>query len=138
MKFRVGACALLVCLAGCTAEAPDTKFGDKRGAASVSPRTAQQLPALGREAAQSVANAPDRGELVNYKNKGAASKREGAYTWYPVAISEAHALKAVVTGVMSVPSPDGSQVKVRYERHVEHPDGNWTWIGRVIGGDQKQ
>lgn len=140
MKFRVGACALLVCLAGCTAEAPDTKFGDQKGAASANARTAQRLPSvqLGRQASQSVANAPDRGELISYKNKGAAIKREGAYTWYPVAISEAHALKAVVDGVMSIPSPDGSQVKVRYERHVEHPDGNWTWIGRVIGGDQKQ
>ncbi|KAF1706178.1 reprolysin-like metallopeptidase [Pseudoxanthomonas sacheonensis] len=140
MKFRVGACALLVCLAGCTAEAPDTKFGDQRGAASAAARTAQRLPSVqtGRQASRSVANAPDRGELISYKNKGAAIKREGAYTWYPVAISEAHALKAVVDGVMSIPSPDGSQVKVRYERHVEHPDGNWTWIGRVIGGDQKQ
>ena len=140
MKFRVGACALLVCLAGCTAEAPDTKFGDQRGAASANARTAQRLPLVqaGRQASQSVANAPDRGELISYKNKGAAIKREGAYTWYPVAISEAHALKAVVEGVMSIPSPDGSQVKVRYERHIEHPDGNWTWIGRVIGGDQKQ
>jgi len=140
MKFRVGACALLVCLAGCTAETPDTKFGDQKGAASANARTAQRLPSIqaGRQASRSVANAPDRGELISYKNKGAAIKREGAYTWYPVAISEAHALKAVVDGVMSIPSPDGSQVKVRYERHVEHPDGNWTWIGRVIGGDQKQ
>lgn len=140
MKFRVGACALLVCLAGCTAETPDTKFGDQRGAASASSRTVQRLPSVqaGRQASQSVANAPDRGELISYKNKGAAIKREGAYTWYPVAISEAHALKAVVDGVMTIPSPDGSQVKVRYERHVEHPDGNWTWIGRVIGGDQNQ
>lgn len=140
MKFRVGACALLVCLAGCSADAPDTKFGEQRGAASATSRTAQRLPSVqaGRESAQSVANAPDRGQLISYKNKGAAIKREGAYTWYPVAISEAHALKAVVDGVMSIPSPDGSQVKVRYERHVESPDGNWTWIGRVIGGDQKQ
>ncbi len=140
MKFRVGACALLVCLAGCTAEAPDTKFGNQRGTASTNSRTAQRLPLVqvGRQASQSVANAPDRGELISYKNKGAAIKREGAYTWYPVAISEAHALKAVVDGVMSIPSPDGSQVKVRYERHVESPDGNWTWIGRVIGGDQEQ
>jgi peptidyl-Asp metalloendopeptidase len=140
MKFRVGACALLVCLAGCTAEAPDTKFGDQRGAASTNAGTAQRLSSVqaGRQASQSVANAPDRGELISYKNKGIAIKREGAYTWYPVAISEAHALKAVVDGVMSIPSPDGSQVKVRYERHVEHPDGNWTWIGRVIGGDQQQ
>ena len=139
MKFRVGACALLVCLTGCTAEAPGTKFGDQRGAASANTRTVQ-FPSVeaGRQGPQSIANAPDLGELISYKRKSSAVKHEGAYTWYPVAVSEAHALKAVVSGVMSIPSPDGSEVKVRYDRHVEHPDGNWTWIGRVIGGDQKQ
>lgn len=139
MNFRVGACALLVCLAGCSAEAPDARLGAQTG------KAATQLPGqklrtvhLDRSASQSIANAPDRGKLIEYKNKGAAFKREGAYTWYPVAISEAHALKAVVTGEMTIPSPDGSQVKLKYERHEEQADGNWTWIGRVIGGDQKQ
>ena len=140
MKVRVGACALLVCLAGCTAQEPNARFGDKRGAVSTDTRTARALPSVAtqRKAAVSVADAPDRGELFNYKNKATPAKQEGAYTWYPVAISEAHALRSVVDGVLSVPSPDGSDVKVRYERHIEHADGNWTWIGRVVGGDQKQ
>ena len=139
MNFKVGACALLVCLAGCSAEAPDTKIGADVGKSGLQ-RHGQKLPTvqLDRSPAQSIANAPDRGELIEYKNKGAATKHEGAYTWYPVAISEAHALKAVVTGEMTVPAPDGSQVKLKYERHEEQPDGNWTWIGRVVGGDQKQ
>jgi hypothetical protein len=93
---------------------------------------------LARTSADSIANAPDLGALVSYRNKNVASKQEGAYTWYPIAISEEHALRAVATGEMVVPSPDGSQVKLRYERHVEHADGNWTWIGRVEGGDQMQ
>lgn len=139
MKFWVGACALLVGLAGCSGKGPNTDFAELRGAAATK-SAAGQLPKLqlGRTAAQSVANAPDRGALVSYQNKGAPTKREGAYTWYPVAISEEHALKAVVTGEMTVPSPDGSQVKLRYERHEEHPDGNWTWVGRVEGGDPNQ
>ncbi len=139
MNFRVGACALLVCLAGCSAEAPDARLGAQTGkAASQLPGQKLRTVQLDRNASQSIANAPDRGTLIEYKNKGAAIKREGAYTWYPVAISEAHALKAVVTGEMTIPSPDGSQVKLKYERHEEQADGNWTWIGRVVGGDQNQ
>ncbi|MEP6906591.1 MAG: FG-GAP-like repeat-containing protein [Pseudoxanthomonas sp.] len=139
MNFRVGACALLVCLAGCSAEAPDAQMGRDVGKGPLQ-RHGQKLPSvqLDRSSMQSIASAPDRGELLEYKNKGVATKQEGAYTWYPVAISEAHALKAVVTGEMTIPSPDGSQVKLKYERHEEQADGNWTWIGRVVGGDQKQ
>jgi peptidyl-Asp metalloendopeptidase len=139
MKFRVGACALLVCLAGCSGKGPNTDFAELRGAAATK-SAAGQLPKLqlGRAAAKSIASAPDHGALVTYQNKGAPTKREGAFTYYPVAISEAHALKALVTGEMTVPSPDGSQVKLRYERHEEHPDGNWTWIGRVVGGNPLQ
>ena len=139
MNFRVGACALLVCLAGCSAEAPNARMSAQTGKAATQ-LAGQKLRTvqMDRSAAQSIANAPDRGQLIDYKNKGAAIKREGAYTWYPVAISEAHALKAVVTGEMTIPSPDGSQVKLKYERHEEQTDGNWTWIGRVVGGDQNQ
>lgn len=140
MKFRVGACALLVCLAGCSAEGTNTTFGNLVGSASPKAHDAKQVPQAlpTRDPADSIANAPDRGALVSYKNKGVASKQEGAYTWYPIAVSEEHALRAVATGHMTIPSPDGSQVKLRYERHIEHPDGNWTWIGRIEGGDQKQ
>ena len=140
MKFRVGACALLVCLAGCSSEGTNSKFGDLVGSASPSAPGANQMSPVkpARTPADSIANAPDLGALVSYPNKGVASKQEGAYTWYPIAISEEHALRAVATGEMVVPSPDGSQVKLRYERHVEHADGNWTWIGRVVGGDQMQ
>ncbi len=139
MNFRVGACALLVCLAGCSAEAPDARLGAQTGkAATQLPGQKLRTVQMDRKATESIANAPDRGKLIEYKNKGVAIKREGAYTWYPVAISEAHALKAVVTGEMTIPSPDGTQVKLKYERHEEQADGNWTWIGRVVGGDQNQ
>jgi hypothetical protein len=93
---------------------------------------------LSRAIGHSIANSPDRGALLSYANKGAPTKQEGAYTWYPVAISEAHAFKGIADGEMTVPSPDGGQVKLRYERHVEEIDGNWTWIGRVVGGDPLQ
>jgi len=92
---------------------------------------------LARAVGASIANAPDRGALIRYADQKVGPS-DGAFTYYPVAISEEHALKAIVTGEMAVPSPDGSSVKLRYERHDEHADGNWTWIGRVAGGVKGQ
>lgn len=139
MKYRVGACALMFILAGCSGEGPDSSLASMRGSAATGTdaKLAVSLPAS-RASGKSIASAPDRGALVSYANKGAAAKREGAYTYFPVAISEEHAIKAILTGEMIVPSPDGSQVKLRYERHKEEVDGNWTWVGRVVNGDKMQ
>ncbi|HEV7271678.1 FG-GAP-like repeat-containing protein [Pseudoxanthomonas sp.] len=139
MKLRVGACALMLVLAGCSGESPESGIAGMRGVAAS--KAGSSLPAslpLARAIGASIANAPDRGALLSYPNQAKPTKQEGAYTWFPTAISEAHAFKAVATGEMTVPSPDGSQVKLRYERHAEEIDGNWTWIGRVVGGDPMQ
>ena len=139
MKLRVGACALMLVLAGCSGESPESGMVGMRGVAASKP--AGSLPTalpLARAIGASIANAPDRGALLSFPNKSTPAKQEGAYTWFPTAISEAHAFKGIATGEMTVPSPDGSQVKLRYERHVEEIDGNWTWIGRVVGGDPMQ
>ena len=137
MKARVGVYTLLLMMAGCS-QAPDADLGVQKPPSKVEtgPRAALQVGQ--RDPSKSIADAPDKGVLIQYRPGAPASKREGAYTWYPIAISEAHALKAIVAGEMTIPSPDGSQVKLRYERHEEHPNGNWTWIGRVVGGDSKQ
>lgn len=139
MKLRVGACALMLVLAGCSGEGSESGVAGMRGVAASKPvgSLPTTLP-LARAIGASIANAPDRGALLAYPDKAVPTKQEGAYTWFPTAISEAHAFKGIATGEMTVPSPDGSQVKLRYERHVEEIDGNWTWIGRVVGGDQMQ
>ncbi|KAF1708906.1 hypothetical protein CSC70_12490 [Pseudoxanthomonas kalamensis DSM 18571] len=81
------------------------------------------------------ANLPDRGQLLSF---GDGVRQQGAYKLYPVKVSEEHAFRAVATGRMSIPKPDGSALELQYERHEESPDGNWSWIGRVIDGDQAQ
>ncbi|WP_394696430.1 reprolysin-like metallopeptidase [Pseudoxanthomonas japonensis] len=139
MKLRVGACALMLVLAGCSGESPESGMAGMRGVAAT--KATGNLPTslpLARAIGDSIANAPDRGALLSYPNKATPTKQEGAYTWFPTAMSEAHAFKGIATGEMTVPAPDGSQVKLRYERHVEEIDGNWTWIGRVVGGDPMQ
>lgn len=90
--------------------------------------------ALGRTTAAGFAPLPDRGNLV-----AADSSREvhkaGAYTFHPVALSEAHALNAVGPGrELAITAPNGQPIRLKYERHVEHEDGNWTWIGRSSDG----
>lgn len=74
---------------------------------------------------------PDRGELVAYRDDVPVF-RTRAYTWKAVSLSEAHALDAI-GGVMTLTAPDGHLIRLRYDHHIEHPDGNWTWIGRPAG-----
>jgi hypothetical protein len=35
---------------------------------------------------------------------------------------------------MVVQAPDGHPIRLQYQRHIEHPNGNWTWVGRPVGG----
>lgn len=77
----------------------------------------------------SVATLPDRGDLVDYVP--AATRREGPSIWHQANISEEHALRAIASGRLRVTAPDGRQLEYRYQRHVEHPDGNWTWVGEL-------
>lgn len=76
---------------------------------------------------------PDRGDLVGYDGVRRV-QRYGAHTYYPVQMSESHALAAIGTGTLHVSGPDGRQVELHYERHVEHDNGDWSWIGRDASG----
>ncbi|MHB8912116.1 MAG: reprolysin-like metallopeptidase [Lysobacter sp.] len=130
--------ALLLCGVGCTptarpvashaqAQAPFNATSGRLGESGLGVATATSR--------HSFASLPDRGELVEYPAK-AVSRRDGAYTWHRAFLSEAHALKAIVTGVMEITTPSGEALKFRYERHVEHSSGDLTWVGRLQGGQQ--
>ena len=75
----------------------------------------------------SLASLPDRGELLAQTGE---PEIHDAYAWHPVHISEGHALAAVVSGTLRLTSPEGKPLSFRYQRHIEHPDGNWTFVGR--------
>src|SRR5690606_2629312 len=96
--------------------------------------TDESLAAV-RGSAHSFASLPDRGELLAYGG-ARTSRKSGAYTYHPVALSEAHALNAIGSGEMVVATPDGEPLRIRYERHEEQPDGNWTWIGSNADGSR--
>lgn len=79
----------------------------------------------------SFAALPDRGDLVGYPGQRVV-RQQGAYTWHRADVSEAHALRAIVDGVLRFTTPDGRQLAFQYERHVEHASGDWTWVGRLL------
>jgi len=73
---------------------------------------------------------------VAVMDTGRSWYRAGSHRWQAARFSEAHALHALETGQLILPSPDGGSVAVRALRHVEHDDGNWTFIGKTAdGGD---
>lgn len=100
---------------------------------AVGPDLPAFLKASRPQARQGFARLPDRGDLIGYPTRRVV-RADGAYTWYRADLSEAHALKAVADGRMRVTMPDGSAVDFRYERHVEHPSGDWTWVGHALAG----
>lgn len=75
---------------------------------------------------------PDRGDLIAY-DRSRSPIRTKAYAWHPVQISEEHALRSISGGELVMTAPDGQAIRLKYERHIEHADGNWTWIGRPLG-----
>lgn len=137
MKIRFGVLALVAMLAACSSQ-DQTKTGKAQKASQASATRSgvgSAISGYSNDSKRTLGSAPDRGELFGYK-KGVAVLHKGAYTLRPIALSEEHALRGVATGMMTIPAPDGSQIKIRYQRHEESPDGNWSWIGRVVGGDQ--
>lgn len=52
-----------------------------------------------------------------------------------MSFSEAHALQALTGGRVVLPLAHGGAVALRYQRHVEHQDGNWTFVGQTERGE---
>ena len=93
------------------------------------------IPAVPPRRAVAFASLPDRGNLIGYPAQR-VTRHEPASTWYRADVSEEHALRAVATGEMTVTAPDGQPIRLRYQRHLEHSNGNWTWIGRDEHGEE--
>ena len=134
MRARMVVIALLCGLmAGCAEDRGQTS--SRRLHAAVPDKARQPLPmrqVLAQRGLSDVASLPDRGEFM-VSDLSRASVRRGAQTFHPVQLSEEHALMAISKGEMVIPAPNGQPIRLRYERHVEHADGNWTWIGRSQG-----
>ncbi|UHQ20000.1 FG-GAP-like repeat-containing protein [Lysobacter sp. KIS68-7] len=120
--------ASAMALAACTSH--DAPTGGTAASVASGPRAQGSAPAT-QAAARTIASLPDRGHFLDYAN--AQPIHASAYTLRPVALSEAHALRSIATGTLELQAPDGTPIRLRYARHIEHKDGNWTWIGRPDG-----
>jgi hypothetical protein len=135
-------CQEINAVGGADAAAQAVGTGDSVAAqvhADVDPVTsaaASMGPAARTAAGVAFASLEDRGDLVAYP-AGRAVRRQGAYTWHRADVSEAHAL-AAIGGVLRITAPDGRALEYAYEHHVEHPSGDWTWVGRPRDGDPGQ
>jgi hypothetical protein len=142
MNFRLPLVAALALLAGACSQsdsssgAADSATAMSASAAhTMSPAASMKAP-LARGYRDRFAAAPDHGALVVYP-QAAVVRHDGAYTSYLASVSEAHARDAI-GGVLTLPLPTGGQLRFRYERHVEHPNGDWTWIGAAVGEKGQQ
>ena len=55
----------------------------------------------------------------------------GAQKAWPISVDEDGAFAAIFRGGMWLPSPDGSRQFIRYDHHVVHQQGDWTFFGKV-------
>ncbi|GAB6195004.1 reprolysin-like metallopeptidase [Lysobacter xanthus] len=136
MKWKFAGVALLA-LAGCAQNDGSDKASLSarvaKDASHAFPTSAKAGPVRIGGAARTFAVLPDRGELTRVDSTRKAH-HEGAYTWHPVELSEAHALNAIASGHLTLRAPNGTPIDLRYTRHIEHADGNWTWVGKNAQG----
>lgn len=129
MFRQIALFALLAFAAGCSRDG-----GMERGSIAASSAQTPSLlsPSLASRPPARIstfAGLPDKGSLVEYPSR--VVRRDGAYTWHRASLSEQHALQAIVDGRLTVTTPSGETLDFRYERHVEHPSGDWTWVGKL-------
>jgi hypothetical protein len=124
----IAAASLLGLLAGCTGEGTNVAQVAANKVVAAKPHA---LSAAVGAATARIGALADRGELARY-DAAAPTVRRGATTWHPVELSEAHARNAI-GGELVVAAPDGKPIRLKYASHVDHGDGNWTWVGRPEG-----
>ncbi|QSX79668.1 reprolysin-like metallopeptidase [Agrilutibacter solisilvae] len=138
--MRIGLPVILLAglVAGCTAERAPQQAANEAAASATSAIAAMSggvslmAPRVDRVAG-SFASLPDHGALLAYDGKRKVT-RSGAYTWHPVKLSETHALHAIGPGhELALTAPNGQPIRLQYLRHVEHENGNWSWVGRAEG-----
>lgn len=125
--------AFAAMLAGCTSRDESSRHArgsasDDAAQAATARKTGDQFPAR-----RAIASLPDRGELLRYASPPALASN-GRAALVPVALSEEHAFNAIHRKELVLDAPDGERIAVKYARHEDHGDGNWTWIGRAANG----
>ena len=135
MSLRITLCVLCIVLSGCAREQSGAGI-NALGSSGIQAAAATAGIAPNGHASFGFANLPDRGDLLTYPGK--VVRQDGAYTWHRADLSEEHALRAIADGHLRVTTPEGEILDFQYDRHVEHPSGDWTWIGHRSGHESEQ
>lgn len=144
LPIALVALVLAACAPGDPAIPGDTRSVSARASSDADVRTGTSMDEAARRSGFPVASPParqhsalaaypDRGDLLAYDGVRRPERR-GGHTFYPTRVSEAHALAAISSGVLSLTAPDGRRVELQYDSHVEHDSGDWSWIGRDSNG----
>src|SRR5687767_4728816 len=122
MRTRFVAVAVLGgLLAACSADVSHqaSRQADARQQRNANTATSDLATAIAMGRSQqgsTIAGHPDRGTLFTYAK--AAPVAKGADTWHQVALSETHALRAVTSGTMEIPAPDGTPIRLKYDHSI--------------------
>ena len=127
---------LTLVFAGCAKGPASAVTVELGNTASVASRMRMDSATVTPAKRHTFAALPDRGELVNYP--GNVLRQDGAYTWHRTELSEVHALHAIGNGHLRVTTPSGQMLDFQYDDHVEHPSGDWTWVGHIAGHPDQQ
>lgn len=131
----------LVALAACSGASPE---GPATKNTAVAAATGTELHVAGFDprgtrAGQygELARLPDRGQLISYP-AGTIARQDGAYTWHRAGVSEEHALRAISSRSLRMVTPSGDVLDIKYDHHVEHSSGDWSWVGHLAGDKAAQ
>ena len=69
---------------------------------------------------------------------GPRSLGGGVQQTWRVKVDEDRAVQAIFKGGMWLPNGTGGREYARYASHILHPDGSWTWIGKVATAHGEQ
>jgi hypothetical protein len=56
---------------------------------------------------------------------------QGAQKSWPVKVSEDNAFDGIFQGGLWLPNPAGGRIYAKYQHHIIHSNGTWTWVGTV-------
>lgn len=84
----------------------------------------------GNAAFASAAASSSAPTLVTVKGGGHLLAR-GAQRAVPVAVGEDQAMQAIFKGGMWLPNASGGREYAKYDHHLIHDNGDWTWVGKV-------
>lgn len=88
--------------------------------------------------AVSAGAAPAAPTLFRITSATPALLAQGEHESWPIKFDETAAMDAVFEGGLWLPNPAGGRIYAKYQRHILHANGTWTWIGSVstVHGEQ--